>query len=231
MENNQNLPVPKKPTHKLPTLAELHYDIKKAFKNDKLNLILSQPPPEQWIKQHPLYGNKYIAIDKVEFLLKRIFQEWRAEVISYSQIFNSVAVHVRLHFRNPITGEWGYQDGLAAVGVQTDKGASASDLAAIKHNAIMLALPSAESYAIKDAAEKLGTIFGENLTRNDTIEFSPSYIKINKEDERVELMINDCQTLNDLEKLKEHCTNDALLDAYTKKIKELGYEVKTKQRK
>lgn len=228
MDNSQNLPALRKQQNKLPTLAELHYDIEKAFKNDKLNLLLNQKPPEQWIQQHPLYGNKYIAIDKVEFLLKRIFQEWRAEVISYSQIFNSVAVHVRLHFRNPITGEWGYQDGLGAVGVQTDKGTSASDLAAIKHNAIMLALPSAESYAIKDAAEKLGTIFGENLTRKDAIDFSPSYIKINKEDERVELMINDCKTLGELEKLKEYCTNDSLVSIYTKKTKELKNETKTK---
>jgi len=34
----------------------------------------------------------------------------------------------------------------------------------------MKALPAAESYAIKDAAEKLGQIFGSNLNRKDTVQ-------------------------------------------------------------
>jgi hypothetical protein len=39
----------------------------------------------------------------------------------------------------------------------------------------MKALPSAESYALKDAAEKIGDLFGRNLNRKDTIAFSGRY--------------------------------------------------------
>jgi hypothetical protein len=39
----------------------------------------------------------------------------------------------------------------------------------------MKSLPAAESYAIKDAAEKLGILFGKNLNRKDTIAFSGAY--------------------------------------------------------
>jgi len=162
----------------LPSLSDLHHDISIAFKNDQFNTLLNQNVPESWIKIHPFQSNiKYLPIEKIEFLLTRIFQNWRAEIISYSALFNSVAVHVRLHLQNPLTGEWTYHDGVGAVGVQTDKGSSASDLSAIKQDAIMKALPAAESYAIKDAAEKLGILFGKNLNRKDTIGFTGAYSK------------------------------------------------------
>jgi hypothetical protein len=160
----------------LPTLQELHHAPELAFKHDQLNLLLNQPVPEKWIKKHPFAANvTYIPIEKVEFLLTRIFQQWKAEVISYSQLFNSVACHVRLHYLNPVDGKWSFQDGLGAVGIQTNAGAAASDLTAIKQDAVMKALPAAESYAIKDAAEKLGELFGKNLNRKEVAVFSGAY--------------------------------------------------------
>jgi len=69
--------------YQLPTLAELHYDPVVAFKNDQLSFLLHQPPHNDWVKQHPTIkvkddGNawvklKYIPIDKIEYLLTRIF--------------------------------------------------------------------------------------------------------------------------------------------------------------
>lgn len=156
----------------LPTLQELHLAPEEAFKSDALNILLNQPVPEKWVKDHPMAaGVKYLPIDKVEFLLTRIFQQWRVEVVNYQQLFQSVSVHVRLHYKNPVTGEWLFQDGLGAVAIQTDKGASAADLSKIKSDAVMKALPAAESYAIKDAAEKLGVIFGKNLNRKEAAVF------------------------------------------------------------
>lgn len=172
--------------HELPTLAELHHAPAEAFKSDKLSLLLNQPPHSSWIKRHPSIDVKdnnnnwtklqYLPIDKIEFLLTRIFQQWKVEVIDYKILFHSVGVHIRLHYRNPVTGEWLFQDGLGAVVMQNDKDAKASDMAAIKSNAVQIGLPAAESYAIKDAAEKIGTIFGKDLNRRDTIEgFVGSY--------------------------------------------------------
>lgn len=159
---------------KLPTLAELNMSPQIAFQNDQFNALLNKPPVENFIKDHPFAkGVRYLPIDKVEFLLTKIFQQWRIEVMREGQLFNSVYVAVRLHYLHPLTGEWLYHDGLGAVGVQTDKGEAASNLGAIKQDAIMKALPAAESYAIKDAAEKLGELFGKNLNRKDTIQFTP----------------------------------------------------------
>lgn len=169
----------------LPKIQDLHNDLQEAFKTDQLNLLLNQPVPLKWIKNHPTAstkddnGNKipvkYIPIDKVEFMLTKIFGEWRVEILSEGQMFNSVYVKVRLHFKRPTDGEWGFHDGIGAVGVQTDKGASASDLSAIKQDAIMKALPAAESYAIKDAAEKLGVLFGKDLNRKETLGYEVTY--------------------------------------------------------
>lgn len=158
----------------LPKLAELHYDVQEAFKNDQLNLLLNQPAHQSWIK-NPLSGLPYLPIDKVEFLLTRIFQEWYPEVLNVQALFQSVAVTIRLHYKNPLTGEWAFKDGVGAAPVQTDKGASAADLAAIKSDAIQKALPAAKSYAIKDAAECFGALFGSNLNRKDTIMFAGAY--------------------------------------------------------
>lgn len=169
----------------LPTLQELHHDPEVAFKNDQLKLLLNKPPHEKWVKPHPLAKVKndqgqdvparYISIEKVEFLLDRIFQDWKVEVLNVGVMFQSVYVTVRLHYKDPVTGEWRFHDGVGAKSVQTDKGASAADLSKIKDAAVTMALPSAKSFAIKDAAEHLGKIFGKDLNRRDVISFSGSY--------------------------------------------------------
>lgn len=160
----------------LPTLADLNKDVQAAFKNDQFNLLLNQQPPASWIKTNKYANNaKYLPIEKVEFLLTRIFQQWRVEVIGYSQLFNSVSCHVRLHYLNPVTGEWSFHDGVGAADVQVKAGSSAADLQNINRNAVGMALPIAKSYALKDAAHSLGKLFGKDLNRQDTIEFTGAY--------------------------------------------------------
>lgn len=169
----------------LPQLADLHHDIDKAFANDKLNLLLNQPPNIKWIKEHPFAKTKndrnetvaarYVPIDKIEYLLTRIFQHWKVEILREGVMFQSVYVTIRLWYKNPLTGEWQFHDGCGAKSVQTDAGASAADLSKIKDHAVMVALPAAVSYAIKDAAEHLGALFGRDLNRRDIIMFKGSY--------------------------------------------------------
>jgi len=168
----------------LPTLAELNLDVQLAFKNDALNALVNSDVPDKWIKKHPFATKKvdgksvpaeYIPIDKVEFLMTKIFQIWNVEVKQVQQLFNSISVTVRVHYKNPVTGEMQYHDGVGAVGVQTDKGAAASDLASIKQDAIMKGLPAAKSYAIKDACEHIGKLFGRDLNRTDTLGFAFTY--------------------------------------------------------
>ena len=62
-----------------------------------------------------------------------------------------------------------WQDGVGAAPLQTDKGAGAIDFNKIKNDAVMKAAPAAESYAVKDATEKIGKLFGKDLNRADKI--------------------------------------------------------------
>ncbi|MCZ2460378.1 MAG: hypothetical protein LC128_12235 [Chitinophagales bacterium] len=159
----------------LPSLADLHKDPQEAFKNDQLKTLLNQPPSESWLKVHPLTKSKYLPIDKVEYLLDVIFQKWRVEVLQVQVILNAIQVTVRLHYYDPVAGEWASHDGVGAKSVQVDSGARPSDLSSIKDSAVMQAVPTAKSEAIKDAADHIGKLFGRDLNRKDTVEFAGKY--------------------------------------------------------
>lgn len=146
-----------------------------AVKRDEFLSLVNVKPPKDWVKKHPYAKNvDYLPIERIEWLLTRLFQQWKVEVKETKQLMNSLTVTVRLHYKDPIDG-WTWQDGVGAVPAKTDKGAAASDMSAILSDAVQTGLPAAESYAIKDAAEKIGRIFGADLNRKDKLGFVPSY--------------------------------------------------------
>lgn len=144
----------------------------------KLKSILNAGVNQKWLKNHPTAkGVKYLPIDKIEILLDMIFQEWKVEILDISQLAQSVCATVRVHYKNPITGEWSFHDGVGASPLQTNAGKSAADLANIKNNAVQLAAPAAKSYAIKDAVEHLGKLFGRDINRSDTVGYEFLYVE------------------------------------------------------
>lgn len=150
--------------------------LKDMVTTDKYLAIVNSNPPKSFIENHPTAKNvRYIPIDKIEWLLTRLYQRWYVEILREGTMFNSVFVVVRLHYYNPITQAWEQQEGVGAVGMQTSKGAKAADMSEILSDAVMKGLPAAESYAIKDAAEKIGRLFGKDLNRKDTYGFTPAY--------------------------------------------------------
>jgi hypothetical protein len=143
---------------------------------DVLKSFLNNEPPKQWIKKHPLNAKvDYLPIDKVELFLDIIFQEWKVEVLDLKQLAQSIACTVRLHYKHPVTGEWSFHDGVGAVPLKTDKGFTAADLAHIKSDAVATGAPAAKAFAIKDAADHIGKIFGRDLNRADTVKFVGVY--------------------------------------------------------
>jgi len=156
---------------KVPTVNELYSEnLEVLSKQNDLNILLNQEPKPDWIKDHPIAKKvKYIPIERIEWLLTNIYVKWRVEILREGVIANSAYCTIRLHYLEPITNEWDWIDGTGAAPMQTDKDASATDWSKIKSDAVMKALPAAESYAIKDAAEKLGKLFGKDLNRADKI--------------------------------------------------------------
>lgn len=155
---------------KLPSIQELYGDIELQDSQNKLSLLLNQEPKESWIKKHPHARNvKYIPIERVEWLLTKLFIKWRVEVKNIMIIANSVTVTVRLHYQDILSGDWDWQEGIGAAPIQTNKDAAATDFSKAKTDGVMKAAPAAESYAVKDAAEKIGKLFGKDLNRADQV--------------------------------------------------------------
>lgn len=164
-------------TYKVPTLADLYADDETAYKNDKFKQLLNQPPPEQWIKTHKQTGIRYLPIDKVELLLDRIYVgRWKVSVLKTQLIVNAIQITVRLEVFDPVNEAWTHHDGVGAMPIQLKQGATPGDLGAINHNSIQMNTPAAKSYAIKDAAEHLGKIFGRDITRKDTANYQPAFL-------------------------------------------------------
>lgn len=171
----------------LPTIAELTGDVELALKNDQLNLLLNQAPPQNWVKVHPyIKGHNYLPIDKVELMLKRIFKRYRIEITGQGIAFNGVWVTVRLHYQNPIDGVWDYHDGIGAMQLQTKAGTSPADLININNGAVSMAFPIAKTLAIKDAADMFGKLFGADLNRKDTLNYTTDK-SLNKDEQLEEL--------------------------------------------
>lgn len=191
-ENKQNLP----------SIKELHEEsinIQNAFKNEVLNGLLNQQPLKEWIKEHPyIKGYKYLPIDKIEFLLRRIFKRYRIEILREGTAFNGVYVCVRVHYENPITGVMDFHDGIGAAQLQTKKDTSPSDLLNINNGALSMAFPIAKTVAIKDACDHFGSLFGANLNRKDVQEFSVDEKIINRSDLRKQKLVDNCKTLEEL---------------------------------
>jgi len=159
---------------KLPTIADLTANLDEAWKNDQLNLLLNQTPPQTWVKTHPfIKGYNYLPIDKVEHLLRKIFKEYKIEITGQGTAFNGVWVTVRVHFKSPINNEWLYYDGIGAAQLQTKQGSSPADLANINNGALSMAFPIAKTVAVKDACDHFGSLFGANLNRKDIVEYKP----------------------------------------------------------
>lgn len=199
--------------NKLPTLQELYADPAELMKSDQLQAILNCPPPATWIKKHPFIANYYyLPIDKIEFLLKRIFKRFRIEVLREGTSFNGVYCVVRVHYLHPITGEWDFHDGIGAEQLQTSSGKSPADLANINNGALGMAFPIAKTRALKDACDHFGTTFGSDLNRKDTLQFTadPNLAEVVKtaEEKRLVKLIEKANDRATLETLKSHLTEN-----------------------
>jgi len=167
----------------LPSINDIVNDLEVYGKMDSLNVLLNQEPPKQWISEHPFIkkevvlpsGQKqkvpyqYLPIDKVEYLLRKIFKAYKIEITSNQVSFNGVVVTVRVHYKDIVTGEWMYHDGIGASQLQTARGTSPADLNNINNGAVSMAYPHAKTLAIKDACDMFGKLFGADINRRDTV--------------------------------------------------------------
>lgn len=170
----------------LPAIHELYANKELAVKESQLQILLNQPPSNNWIKKHPTYGNDYLPIEIQEWLLTSIFGRWWVEVLNVQHILNAAVVTVRVYAKDPLTGETIWQDGVGAHNFQLNAKAAANDFSQLKQNALILAVPIAKSRAFSDACDSFGKIFGKDLNRKHGMNYDKLSDKF-KEKQKQEL--------------------------------------------
>lgn len=151
-------------------ITALVADLGLAVKVDSFNTLLNTPPPRAWIKTHQ--GNDYIPIDRIKNNLITIFQDYDWEIKDVKVVANSILVYGTLGVVNPVTGRYRKLDGVGAVPIQLKSGANPTDFSQINATAIQKNAPAADSFALKNAASKLGKLFGGG---DEAIDFVPKY--------------------------------------------------------
>jgi len=131
---------------------------KVEWMNEKLN----KEPDPTWIKILLGTNVKYLPIERIEWLLIDIFGKFHYEVKSVAVSGGSVYCVVRVHYFNPVLDCWEWVDG---VGAETLIGKP-------EQVAMAQSLPAAKTFAVKDAVEPLGKIFGKDLNRADMIAYN-----------------------------------------------------------
>lgn len=131
--------------------------------------IIKTTPRAEWVKRNKYAGNAfYLPIGIVEELLREIFPFWQAVQVGEPKILgNSVTISVDLQVYHPLLGQWLHYPGVGAVPIEVQKGASPVDFDKINSKALHKNVPAALSYAINNAAKKIGPLFGSHLNRED----------------------------------------------------------------
>lgn len=133
--------------------------------------IINTDPSKTWIKSNPFSNNaKYIPIGIIEELLNKIYPFWQVEHHGEAKILgNSIVVHVHLKVFNPILNQWLTYAGIGAVPIEVQKGANPIEFDKINAKAMHKNVPAALSFAVNNAAKKIGKLFGSHLNREDRL--------------------------------------------------------------
>ena len=133
-------------------------------------LVMSEPRAS-WIKTNKYSQNaKYLPIRIVEELLTGVFPVWQVEQVGNPTILgNSIVISVNLKVYNPLLNQWLSYAGVGAVPIEVKKDAHPTDFTQISPKAMHKNVPAALSFAINNAAKKIGKLFGSHLNSNETI--------------------------------------------------------------
>lgn len=134
------------------------------------NLVMSSPR-NTWVKTNKYSQNaKYLPIRIVEELLTGIFPFWQVEQVGEPKILgNSIVISVNLKVFHPLLGQWLNFAGVGAVPIEVERGAHPTDWTKINSKGLHKNVPAALSFAISNAAKKIGKLFGSHLNSSETI--------------------------------------------------------------
>lgn len=172
------------------TLEKLYSEIGYVGEIENLDEILNSEPKKEWLKEHPqVNGFMYLPIEKVEFLLSRLFTNVKIEIRSVVSAENRAVVTVRVHY-----GKDMFHDGIGAAQIN-------------KLQTAEMCFPLAKSLALKDAIEFKGKIFGKDLNRASvSTVVKPKTFSVEQEQElaKIELEAKKAISIDDLNSRWKH---------------------------
>lgn len=157
----------------------------KFIKLQKFDETLNKSPRPEWIKTNKFSNNAmYLPIRIVENMLRSIFGVYQVEMIGQPHILgNCVVVSVHLKVLHPILNEWLVYAGTGAVPIElkatkkdkagnvVEQGArNPLDFEQINPKALHKNIPAALSFAVSNAAKKIGRRFGSDLNNDELSE-------------------------------------------------------------
>lgn len=145
-------------------------------KRGELAEFLNRMPADEWLENAPGSTTvKTMPIGRVEWLLTNLFQEWYVEVLKTETMFNSLVCTVRVFYKDPVDQTFKHQDGVGAAPAKTKSGAAPADMSQILNDSVQTGLPAAKSFAIKDACDHIGRIFGRDINRKGVYGYTNPY--------------------------------------------------------
>ena len=191
------------------TEKELYSGVGYLEEVDNIDEVLNFEPRKDWIKEHPqVKGFMYLPIERVEFLLNRLFMDVQIEIKQVISTETRAVVVVRIGYINRHNTYLSH-DGIGAVNITKSQPAEMS-------------FPMAKTLAIKDACDMFGKVFGKDLNRKE-ISIVTHNKELTKEQsdyiERISNKLSKCGTNEELQELWND--ENALID------KEILKNVKT----
>lgn len=152
--------------------TEFRYADLKAFKD-----ALQKAPKQDWVKKRDLGGGKksnYIPLYVQQSVAEVMFRECYVIDETYQIVANEVLCVIKLQLLPDFPyAETFFTTGVAAKPIQQNSGAKAWDFPINKKaNALEYNAPAAKSAAISNAFTNLGNVFGRNLNRDASNDFS-----------------------------------------------------------
>ena len=147
----------------------LNSEGEKVYKDmETYHRLINSHPKKDWIAKNQ--NVKYLPIRCVEELLRQIFPAWQVEQNGQPQLIgNSIVVSVHLKVYHPILQDWLTYAGVGAFPIQLKRGSKPLDFDNIITTALHKNVPAALSFAVNNAAKKIGKIFGSHLNSTETI--------------------------------------------------------------
>jgi len=128
----------------------------------------SKKPNSKLLKKNKFAGNStYLEIGYIEAKLDQVYHGlWSWEVQQVQQIVNGVQVTGHLRVFHPVASTWLVRSGVGFKEFQLSKGMTDPTPANLSSKALERDVPIAAAEAFKNAAKKLGNLFGRHLNRS-----------------------------------------------------------------